>query len=141
MIQFINQTSYSFSKKKLLKAFLKNIFLAEGKSLKSLSFIFCTDNFLIQLNKKYLDHNYFTDILTFDLSEQNEQLTGEIYISVDRIKENAKLYNTLIINELHRIMIHGVLHLCNYNDKIFSEKKLMTARENYYLAKLKECFT
>ena len=82
-----------------------------------------------------MNHNYFTDIITFDLSESKKEITGEIYISVDRVKDNARIYNTSIKKEVHRVIFHGILHLCGYGDKTKAQKQAMTNRENHYLAK------
>ncbi len=90
-----------------------------------LSYIFCSDHFLLDMNKNFLEHDAFTDIITFDLSESRKAMQGEIYISVDRVKENAKLYKTTYTDELHRVIFHGVLHLCGFKDKKEKEKKIM----------------
>jgi len=116
-----------------LKQFIKHIFSSEGKELNTIDFIFCSDAYLLSMNQQFLQHDYFTDILTFDLSKNNSAISGEIYISIDRVKENAATHNTTYINELRRVMFHGVLHLCGYLDKIKSEQTLMTDKENYYL--------
>ena len=116
-----------------LKQFIKNIFSSEGKELNTIDFIFCNDAYLLSMNQQFLQHDYFTDILTFDLSKNNSAISGEIYISIDRVKENAAIHNTTYISELRRVIFHGVLHLCGYLDKIESEQTLMTKKENYYL--------
>ena len=103
--------------------------------------IFCTDDFLITLNKKYLNHDYYTDILTFNLSNIHRVINAEIYISIERVKYNSALFNFLFINELYRVMIHGILHLCGYNDKSKSGKIRMTQKENFYLSLIDDCFT
>ncbi len=104
----------------------------ENKSDGELSFIFCSDNYLLEMNKNYLNHDYYTDVITFDYCE-NDIVSGDIFISIDRIKENAKIYKTTFQNELHRIMIHGVLHLVGYSDKTDKEQKQMREKENFYL--------
>ncbi|NOZ34409.1 MAG: rRNA maturation RNase YbeY [Chlorobi bacterium] len=104
----------------------------ENKTDGELSFIFCSDNYLLEMNKNYLKHDFYTDVITFDYCE-NDIVSGDIFISIDRIKENAKIYKTTFQNELHRIMIHGVLHLVGYNDKTDKEQKQMREKENFYL--------
>lgn len=117
-----------------LKQFIKYIFALEGKELNTLDFIFCGDDHLLSMNRQFLQHDYFTDILTFDLSNDNTKaISGEIYISTDRVKENAAIHNDTYISELKRVVFHGVLHLCGYLDKTEKEKLLMTEKENYYL--------
>src|SRR4051794_306237 len=116
-----------------LKQFIKHIFSSEGKELDTIDIIFCSDEYLLSMNKQFLQHDYFTDILTFDLSKDNSDITGEIYISIDRVKENAVVHNTTYLNELRRVIIHGVLHLCGYLDKTNNEQTLMTEKENNYL--------
>lgn len=116
-----------------LKNFLKSICKKEKTKIKELSIIFCSDNYLLDINKTFLNHNYFTDIITFELSNDNSGKTGEIYISIDRIKSNSSDYQCTIKQELHRVIFHGVLHLCGFKDKSMSEKKLMKQKEDYYL--------
>ncbi len=98
-----------------------------------ISFVFCDDNYLHKLNKQHLNHNTLTDIITFDYCMENI-VSGEVYISVDRVKENAMAFSESFKDELHRVMIHGILHLCGYNDKSAIKKKQMTAKEDYYLS-------
>lgn len=108
---------------------------AESKTNGEINFIFCNDEFLIGINRKYLNHDNYTDIITFDYSEGNV-VSGDIFISIDRIKENAKNYGVSFENELYRVMIHGILHLCGYKDKRRTEKEKMTAGEDKYLSEL-----
>jgi probable rRNA maturation factor len=116
-----------------LKEFIKHIVKKEKRTLASLDYVFCGDQYLLEINERYLQHDDYTDIITFDLSEGREDLTGEIYISVDRVKENASTFQTSFNEELHRVMFHGVLHLCGYGDKSASDRKIMKAKENKYL--------
>lgn len=104
----------------------------EKKQLGEISFVYCSDNYLLEVNKKYLDHNYYTDIITFPYNEGNI-ISGDLLISIDRIKENALELGVIFENELHRVMIHGVLHLMGYNDKTPDQKAQMTEKEDYYL--------
>lgn len=119
-----------------LKHFLESIFRKERKALQDLSYVFCTDEFLLGLNQQFLKHDTLTDIISFELSSKGEDIEGEIYISIDRIRENASTFRTSFINELHRVMIHGALHLCGYKDKSKKDQEVMRAMENKYLGLL-----
>ena len=127
-VQLLKRTS--------LKAFLFSIAKSEKTKIATVDIIFCSDEYLLQINKDFLNHNYYTDIITFDLTrDKNEGIVSEIYISVDRIRENAKKYTTSISLEVHRVIFHGILHLCGYKDKNLKDKNLMTLKEDYYLNK------
>ena len=115
-----------------LKKYIELIFKKEGIQLESINYIFCSDKALLEINRQYLNHDFFTDIITFDLSESNK-VRAEIYISVDRVKENALDLGVSIKSELHRVIFHGVLHLCGYKDKNSLEKEKMRAKEEFYL--------
>jgi len=119
--------------KRQIKNFIPDIFLMENKILEKLTYIFCSDNYLLNLNKKFLFHNTYTDIITFDLSDSKKIIKGEIYISVDRVKENTIRYNTTFTDEFLRVIFHGALHLCGFQDKKDSEKRLMRKKEDFYL--------
>jgi rRNA maturation RNase YbeY len=103
---------------------------------KTISYIFCNDEFLLKLNQQYLNHDTLTDILTFTLSNSSMPLVSEIYISVERVKENAINLDVPFLSELYRVMVHGVLHLCGYSDHSDSEKLIMRQREDFYLKRL-----
>jgi rRNA maturation RNase YbeY len=118
-----------------LKDFLRKMIAREGKKLVTIDFIFCSDKYLQRINKEYLDHDDLTDIITFELSESGAALTSEIYISVERVKENAAIFKSSMQKELHRVMFHGVLHLCGYGDKTAKEKMVMKGKEDQYLQK------
>ena len=107
----------------------------EGKELEAINFIFCSDEYLLGLNQAHLDHNTFTDIITFELSSKNQPLVADIYISVDRVRENARLFQVSFKEELHRVIFHGVLHLCGFKDKKPAEQKLMREMEGKWLSK------
>ncbi len=114
----------------------------EGKTIRALSFIFCSDAYLLSLNVQYLQHDTYTDVITFSYSQSKEdQIEGDIFISVERVRENAHSLGLDFYDELHRVMIHGVLHLLGYEDKQASDKKMMTKKENYYLSQLKEKYS
>ncbi|HUZ58490.1 MAG TPA: rRNA maturation RNase YbeY [Hanamia sp.] len=122
--------------KLLLKTFLSSIFAEERFDFKSVSYVFCTDEFLLKLNQEYLKHDTLTDILTFTLSGTSLPIVSEIYISVERVRENAQNLDVKYEDELHRVMIHGILHLCGYSDHSPKEKAEMRSKEDYYLSKL-----
>ena len=119
--------------RRILKEFVIKLFNKEGKPLQNVDYVFCTDEFLLQLNQDFLQHDYYTDIITFTLSAPKLPIEGEIYISTERIKENAKEYDRTSLNELHRVMFHGALHLCGYKDETKRQKAIMTSKEDYYL--------
>jgi rRNA maturation RNase YbeY len=123
----------SLSNRTDLKEFIITIFKREKKRLGELSFVFCSDSYLLEINKQYLKHNYYTDIITFDLSVEPTLIAGEIYISVDRVKDNAQNFNASFKEELHRVIFHGVLHLCGYKDKTEDEERRMRKMEDKYL--------
>lgn len=128
----------SLSNRQALKAFIPTIFKREKVTFKSLSYVFCSDDYLLDINHQYLQHDYYTDIITFDLSEGDGSVAGEIYISVDRVKDNARQFNTSLTEELHRVIFHGALHLCGYRDKTAKEEKLMREKENECLTRWKK---
>jgi len=130
---FFSESLIKLSERRRLKAFIKQLFVAEGVSLFSVRYIFCSDQYLLSINREFLLHDYYTDIITFCLSELAEQVEGEIYISTERVEENAELVGVDLNNELHRVIFHGALHLCGYKDKKRSDKKKMTDAENKYL--------
>lgn len=110
------------------------MFAIEGKSLSEITYVFCSDEYLLELNKSFLEHDYYTDIITFDLSEENDRVVGEVYISVDRVRDNAGQIGVSFNTELLRVVFHGALHLCGYKDKRPTDKVVMTAAEDKYLA-------
>jgi probable rRNA maturation factor len=116
-----------------LKEFLFFLFKSEGKKIKNLNYIFSNDKTLLKINLHYLNHNFFTDVISFNLSNNSKEIVGDIYISIPRIKENSLIFKTSISNELHRVIFHGALHLCGYKDKSISQKKAMRSREDLYL--------
>ncbi len=136
-IDFSSQTiSFSLKRRSAVRKLILSLIKKEKKKAGKINFIFCSDHFLLELNKKFLRHNTLTDILTFQYP--SKELTGEIYISIPRIRDNSKNLNVAFENELHRVMIHGVLHLCGYKDKKAGEKKKMREKENYYLNPIKK---
>jgi rRNA maturation RNase YbeY len=130
---FFKEVAISLRRRTKLKAFIRHIFKNEGKKLQTLHYVFCNDKELIKINKTYLKHNFFTDIITFDLSETDHEITAETYISVERVRENAAVFGTSFKEELLRVIFHGALHLCDYKDKTKPEKARMRKREDFYL--------
>ena len=116
-----------------LKSFIEKRVKKEGLIIESLNYVFCTDNYLLSINKQFLNHDYYTDIISFDLSDIPGRLVAEVYISVDRVKENAKLHTTSFSKELHRVIFHGALHFCGYKDKKPADAKLMREMEDKWL--------
>lgn len=102
-------------------------------SIKNLLCIVLSDNELLEINKAHLDHDYYTDVITFDMSEESSQIDGEIYVSIDRIEENAKSFNVSVAHEFSRVVIHGLLHLLGFNDQSLEEKKTIRQKEDEYL--------
>lgn len=116
-----------------LKAFINQIFKTEQVLAERIDFIFCSDAYLLSLNTTYLKHNTYTDIITFRLSDPNAEIISDIYISTERVKENASNLSVSFKAELHRVIFHGVLHLCDYKDKTKHQKQEMRKKENFYL--------
>ena len=116
-----------------LKSFIEKRVKKEGYSIETLTYVFCSDKYLLKMNKDFLSHNYYTDIISFDLSENPRNLIGEVYISVDRVKDNAKTLGTSLKEELHRVIFHGALHFCGYKDKKPSDAKKMRQMEDLWL--------
>lgn len=123
--------------KNALRDWIKNTVEAEGYKLKELNYIFCSDSYLIELNRQYLNHDTYTDIITFDNSETEGAIIGDIFISIERIRDNAVKFSANEADELHRVIIHGALHLLGYTDKTKADKELMTQKEDLYLAQVK----
>lgn len=123
----------NISDKSNLKSFIISLFEEEKTKLDELNYIFCSDEYLLQINKDHLNHNYYTDIITFSLEEEGNPIIGEIYISLDRIKENALTQKTNQLEETFRVIFHGSLHLCGYLDKKPKDIKLMREKEDYYI--------
>jgi rRNA maturation RNase YbeY len=119
-----------------LKSFLQKTAKSNGRPLESLNIIFCSDEYLLSINQQFLEHDYFTDIITFDLSETKKgPITAELYISYDRVKDNAKQLGTTVSKELHRVIFHGLLHLLGYKDKLKKDQILMRQMEDKLLTK------
>lgn len=131
---FEEDVSFKFPQKTKTKAWINNTALQEGSKIQELNFIFCSDNYLKEVNVEYLQHDYFTDIITFDNSEAAGVLEGDIFISIDRVRENSQEFASSFEEELRRVIIHGVLHLLGYGDKSSAEQEQMREKENQYLS-------
>jgi len=129
---FFQDVKVNLTNRSGLKRYIQSIFKMEGKKLESINYIFCTDKALLGINRQYLKHDFYTDIVTFDLSE-TDSVQAEIYISVERVKENARQLGVSSKSEFHRVILHGVLHLCGYKDKSKEEKAKMRRKEDFYL--------
>ena len=133
MIQFCTEDiTFSLKEKLKHKAWLNEVAKQEGKKILELSYVFCSDNYLLQINQEYLNHDTLTDIVTFDNSEDPKKIEGDIFISIDRVKENGEKLGTSE-TELERVMVHGLLHLLGYKDKKKEDKALMTEKEDFYI--------
>ena len=135
MIQFELEIEFSLKKRRKIKEWLNAIAFEEKNKIENLNFLIVDDKRMIHFNKTYLNHNYPTDIITFNTSE-NKKISGDIIISLERVEENAKEYKVGLEEELWRVMAHGLLHLLGYNDKSKEEKEKMRKKENYYLDKI-----
>jgi rRNA maturation RNase YbeY len=130
---FSSNVKITLQERSRIKQFLEWLIKKEKQKLTYLNIIFCSDKELLQLNRDFLSHNYFTDIITFHYAAQGEPLQAELYISVDRVRNNAEELNVSFKSEIHRVLFHGCLHLCGYGDKSSQQIKKMREREDYYL--------
>lgn len=133
---FSEDISFTLKHKILVRKWLKSTIESEGFKLKEMNFVFCSDHYLLTINQEYLKHDTLTDIITFDNSDKEFTIVADLFISIERVHENAHTFSVSEKDELLRVMVHGTLHLLGYTDKGKTAKKLMTARENYYLLKL-----
>lgn len=133
---FAEDIDFELENQDPIKAWIAQTIEAEGAELGELNYIFCTDEYLHQINVEYLDHDTYTDIITFDNAEIEGIIEGDIFISIERVRENATEYNVHFLSELNRVLIHGVLHLLGYMDESDTEELQMRAGEDFYLAKL-----
>ena len=132
-VRFHYLKSFPFQDRDRLKRFLVSLFKKENTKLGHLKYIFCSDAYLLNINRQHLKHDYYTDIITFNLSDDPSVVEGEVYISIDRVRDNARTENTSFKEEVHRVILHGALHLCGYNDKSPADIKKMRNAENKYL--------
>jgi len=136
VIQFVNNfPRFRFFNKSIISNWLVKIAKTEGKTISNIQYIFCSDAEILEINKSFLKHNYFTDIITFDYS-QNHGLEAEIYVSIETVRSNAVLFHVKPTEELNRVIIHGLLHIIGYNDKIQQDAEIMRKKENECLGQL-----
>lgn len=131
---FTEDTTYQLRQRIEIRSWLKSIAKKEKYSILELNYIFCSDEYLLQINKDFLDHDYYTDIITFDNSEVKGKIEGDIFVSIDRVRDNAQQQKTSLKDELHRVLAHGLLHLTGYKDKTSEENKMMRKKEDTALA-------
>ena len=132
---YFEETDFVFKGKAKNNAWLRLVAESEIRRIGNISIIFCSDNYILDINRKYLEHDYFTDIITFDYCE-GDRLSGDLFISVDSVRENAIEYKTDFRDELNRVMVHGILHLIGYDDHTDEDIAVMRSKENYYLSLL-----
>jgi len=130
---FSEDTPFELPHQHVIKEWIGYIITAEGKSLKHLNYIFCSDAHLLKINQEYLDHDYYTDIITFNSSNQEDVIEGDIFISIDRVQDNALSLGHSFSHELNRVIAHGVLHLIGYDDSSASLQQTMRTKEDSYL--------
>jgi len=134
-INFFNEDiTYRLRDKNKIREWIIEVVNSEGQQVGSLNYIFCSDKYLHELNVNYLEHDNHTDVITFDITDEEEVISGDIFISLERVKENAKIYGVRISDEIHRVMIHGVLHLIGYQDNTEVEKDQIREFEDNHLA-------
>lgn len=129
MINFNYETDFLLSNESIIQQWLKDIIKSENKSVGEINYIFCNDDYLLSLNQEYLNHDTFTDIISFDYTIGNE-ISGDIFISIERVKENASDFNVTFQEELARVLSHGLLHYCGYKDKFIEDELIMREKEN-----------
>lgn len=139
MISYCTEdTDFNFKYRRINNKWLKMVAESEIRKLGDIAIIFCSDNYILDINMKYLQHDYFTDIITFDYCE-GKTLSGDLFISIDSVRENAVEYGTDFADELNRVIVHGILHLIGYDDHTEDDQQVMRSKENYYL-KCREAF-
>lgn len=129
---FFEDTDFHFKPKRFTSSWLKTVAESEIRKLGDVNIIFCSDNYILDINQRYLQHDYFTDIITFDYCDGNI-LSGDLFISVESVRENALEYGTEFDEELNRVIVHGILHLVGYDDHAEDDIVVMRSKENYYL--------
>ena len=134
MIVFFNEDiDFKFQHKNLLKKWLKKVAETEGFKMKNLNYIFCSDEYLHKINVEYLEHDTYTDIITFDNSEEESDIEGDIFVSIERIKDNSQELKTVFEDEFKRVLVHGLLHLCGYDDHSDEDELMMRNKEDFYI--------
>lgn len=135
MISFNYETEFELQNEKEISKWISSVIIQEGYNEGEINYIFCDDGYLLKLNIEFLNHDTLTDIISFDYT-MGKQINGDIYISIERVKENATDFSTDFISELNRVMVHGVLHYCGYKDKSKADEAAIRSKENYYMAQL-----
>ena len=133
MIDFNYETEFTLENEVAISNWISDVIISEDKKLGEINYIFCDDEYLLQINQEHLQHDYYTDIISFDYTIGNE-ISGDMFISIERVKENAVDFNVSFEDELRRVMVHGVLHYCGYKDKTESDELLMRSKEDEKLA-------
>ena len=131
---FCEDIEFKVPQSRITKTWLKSIATTEGFELNQLNYLFCSDEHILSINRQYLEHDFYTDIITFDNSEDEKVIEGDIFISIERVQENAKNLNQIFEVEFRRVLAHGVLHLCGYNDTDDSQEEMMRTKEDFYLS-------
>ncbi len=135
MIQFNSETGFTLEKQDTINKWISNVILSESFKEGDINYVFCDDEYLHKLNMEFLSHDTLTDIISFDYSI-GKIIHGDVFISIERVEENAKIFNNSFLNELYRVLVHGVLHYCGYKDKTEADKKTMRSKEDFYLLQL-----
>ena len=131
MVQFFNENvDFSLEKEKEIRKWIVSVIESHNHKVSNINYVFCDDEFLLEINKTHLNHDYYTDIITFNLSEEEKKIEADIFISIDRVKENSNNNASTFTNELHRVIIHGILHLIGFNDKTKEEEQTMRKKED-----------
>ena len=133
---FVEDLSFELKQKKKIRSWLNTIASKYEAEIEQLNYIYCSDNYLLEVNKTYLNHDYYTDIITFDQSDGEGPIEADIFISIDRVKDNASTSSSSWMSELHRVMVHGLLHLLGFDDKTDEQKQIMRKTENDCLSLL-----
>ena len=131
---FCEDIGFKVPQSRITKTWLKSIATTEGFELNQLNYLFCSDEHILSINRQYLEHDFYTDIITFDNSEDEKLIEGDIFISIERVQENAKNLNQIFEVEFRRVLAHGVLHLCGYDDTDDSQEEMMRSKEDFYLS-------
>ncbi|MFT4833718.1 MAG: putative rRNA maturation factor [Marinoscillum sp.] len=136
ILYFNEDVTYTLRSKRKINSWLLSVATEHGTDVECLNYIFCSDEYLLSINKQYLNHDYYTDIITFDNSSQESLISADIFVSIDRVQDNAKSNKDTINHELHRVMIHGLLHLLGFKDKSIDEQTIMREKEDACLSLL-----
>jgi len=135
MISFNYETQFKLDNEEAISKWISSVIISEELKQGDINYVFCNDDYLLKLNNEFLNHNTLTDILSFDDSI-GKILHGDVFISIDRVKDNAAIFKVTFLEELNRVMVHGILHYCGYKDKLEEDSKQMRSKENFYLKQL-----